>query len=189
MEKNCFRVCLSSGNLKIDFNLNQKVYSDTVNSIGANWNHYTVTWSSSKGLAVYKNGDWLSTVLAPTTASDNFRNGIQHLRMGFTNSGNDVIHIQALKIWRFVLSADEVADLFSPGNYALCYLFSFLSIIQVHSLASNCATKDKFSREFFNFEHYYHYKPSRIRSFFQIHLNFRTLFYLCFLDEFDLPPF
>ena len=103
--------------LKIDFNLNQKVYSATVNAIGTDWNHYAVTWSYKKGLTVYKNGDHPSTLLPPTPATNDFRTGAHNLRIGFTSSGNDMIHLQALKIWRFVLSADEVGDLFSPGNY------------------------------------------------------------------------
>ena len=112
---NGFRVCLTSGNLKIDFDTNNMLYTVTVSGIGTNWNHYAASWSTSKGLTVYKNGVLKGTSATPSAENLSNFTSTRELKIG-SYSSNVSIHIQNLKIWKFALSADEVAERYSPGK-------------------------------------------------------------------------
>ena len=115
-DNNGFRVCLTGGNLKIDFDTNNMLYTVTVSGIGTNWNHYAASWSASKGLTVYKNGVLQGTSATPSKEYFSYFTSTRNLKVGKDSSLNVSIHIQNLKIWKFALSADEIAELYSPGK-------------------------------------------------------------------------
>ena len=116
LETNCFRVCLHQSQLTADFDLNKKVYKITLAHTGTNWVHYVITWSSSAGVAVYKDGGSVVGSNVPSASSNAFRKAIHNLRIGYNIDGNEMIQIQEFRIWKFALSDDEVKELLDSGN-------------------------------------------------------------------------
>lgn len=91
------------------------LYQLTVSSIGSNWNHFVITWSSSKELLVYKNGEKTQATTTSSSGSFSSLSGSK-LRVGFLASAdNDYVQIQNLKLWELALSYEEISELYSPG--------------------------------------------------------------------------
>ena len=100
--------------MKVDFDLNKRVYSVSGTVSATNWVHYVVTWSSSKGITIYRNGVMESSSSLTTLATHYSRGSSHSLKFGA--SGNNRIKIQNVKIWKFVVSDKQAKELFSPGN-------------------------------------------------------------------------
>ena len=76
------------------------------------WNHFVLTVDDIKGLCVYVNGQ--KNICGGTTTSVSLRTTTTALRVGgaWVPGAAPSIYVDDLAIWKAVLTADEVKDLF-----------------------------------------------------------------------------
>lgn len=114
VENNGFRICLKSNMLEIKFDWNQEVYTIDSLPVDNGWNHFIIRWSQSQGLSASKHGS--TSLTSSSTSSNTYQARGSTIKLGHNPESNDFIQIQSLKIWKFVLSQEEIDALYGTGS-------------------------------------------------------------------------